>query len=354
MSGAAARGGGAARRAGAALAALLLAAPLAAGAASGALVGDGRYAMGTILEITLEPPGGSDGRALLDRAYARAEALERLLTSFDEDSALMRFNRAAGAGPRPVPPDLARVLAESVALGRATGGAFDVTVGPLVRLWQQAAAQGRRPTPEALAAARARVGADGIRVDLEAGTAALARPGMAVELGGIAKGYALDRIGEELRAAGVTRALLSFGQSSLLALGAPPGADGWRLLVRRPDGGFVGVATLRDQAASVSQTLGQFTEIEGRRYGHLVDPRSGEPLVRNALAMVLAASATEAEAWSKALLVLEPEAALARLEARPGVEALLLEADGRRFETSGWRAASRLEPLPDPREDDAP
>jgi thiamine biosynthesis lipoprotein len=321
-------------------------------AAEPVVVSDGRYVMGTILEITLAAPDAPRGRALLDRLYGTAAALDALLSHWQPESGLSRFNRAAGQGPQRIDPDLARALALSLELSRETGGAFDVTVGPLVALWRHAGERGVAPTGEERARARARSGAAGLRVDLAASTAELERTGAAVDLGGLAKGLALDRLHEELERAGIESALLSFGQSSLLAIGAPPGAPGWRLLVRQPDpggegqgaAGFAGVATLRDRAASISATLGQWTEIEGRRYGHLIDPRSGEPLQRAAQAMVLSASAARAEAWSKALLVLEPREALERLAAAGG-EALVLEADGRSFETPGWRAATAFEAI---------
>jgi thiamine biosynthesis lipoprotein len=316
------------------------------------VVTDGRYAMGTVLEVSVVAADPARARAAIAEAFAIAAALEARLSNWDPGSALMRLNAAAGRGPQPVDPELARVLAASLALSQRTRGAFDVTVGPAVQLWRAAAERSRLPSARERARARAVVGARNLRLDPAAGTAELVRAGASVELGGIAKGWALDRMAEALRAAGVTAALLSFGQSSLWAIGAPPGEPGWRLLVRRPDGGFAGVATLRDRAVSVSGSVGQWVEIGGRRFGHVIDPRSGEPLVRAAQAVVLAPDAAAAEAFSKALLVLAPEEALALLEAEPGCEALLLEGDGRRYETSGWAAASHFEPaaheLPEP------
>jgi len=307
------------------------------------VVSDGRYAMGTVLEVTVAAADEAAGRAAIERAFAVAAALEPLLSNWDAGSAVMRLNAAAGRGPQPVDPELARVLEASRALSHRTRGAFDVTVGPLVQLWRAAGARGRRPSAAELARARAAVGADGVLADPEAGTAGLARADASIELGGIAKGWALDRMAETLRAAGVAGALLSFGQSSLWAIGAPPREAGWRLALRDPAGGYAGVATLRDRAVSVSGSFGQWTEIEGRRHGHVIDPRSGEPLLRAAEAIVLAPDATSAEAFSKALLVLPPEG-IALLEAEPGLEALLLEDDGSHYETSGWQAASRFEP----------
>ena len=138
------------------------------------------------------------------------------------ESALSRLNASAGAGAREVPPPLLHIVADSLALSRATRGSFDVSVGPLVTLWTRAARLDRPPTPAELAEARRRVGAGCVRIG--PGTVELA-PGASLDLGGIAKGWALDRMREHLRARGVENALVSFGQSSLMALGAPPGAS---------------------------------------------------------------------------------------------------------------------------------
>jgi thiamine biosynthesis lipoprotein len=167
---------------------------------------------------------------------------------------------------------------------------------------------------------------------------------MSVNLGGVAKGYALDSLLPLLDAHGVDAALLNFGQSSTWARGAPPAAEGWRLLVRGPDGGFAGIVTLRDQALSVSSSLGQFTEIEGQRYGHILDPRTGQPLVRARQTLIVAPRADLAEALSKALLVLEAEAGLERVASQPGCEGLLIEAGGILRMTPGFAEAVLFEP----------
>ena len=327
-------------------AALVLAAAASALASPpGVEVSDGRYVMGTILAITLEVEEPARGRELLDRLYGAAHHLDQVLTLYDPESALSRLNARAGHGPQAVDPELADLLARSIGFSQRTGGSFDVSVGPLVSLWRAAAERGVAPTPAELERARARVGSEGLRV-LSDRSVEIVRAGASIDLGGVAKGYALDRLLEPLRAAGVANALLDFGESSFWALGAPPGEDGWRLLVRRPDSGYAGVATLRDRAVSVSESLGQSLEIGGRRYGHVIDPRSGRPLESAALAMVLAPTAAEAEALSKALLLLGEEAGLALLEAQPGCEGLLVLAGGRQASTRGWQAATRFEPEP--------
>jgi thiamine biosynthesis lipoprotein len=320
--------------------AVLAAATLAAAATPGS--SDGRYVMGTVLEIRLPDASPARGRPLLESLFARAEALDAELSSFRPESALSRLNRAAGGGWHPVPPDLARLLELSLRYSAETRGSFDVTVAPLVALWTTAAERGELPDAASLAHAREQVGARKLRVG--AAGASLA-PGAAVDLGGIAKGYATDALARELRARGVERALLDFGGSSLHALGAPPGERGWRVLVRDAAGGFAGVATLRDQALSVSGSFGQSRTIPGRRFGHVIDPRSAWPLERAALAAVVSGSGARAEALSKALLVLGPREGIALVESRADAEGLLVLEDGSRHQTRGFGAAVAFEPM---------
>jgi thiamine biosynthesis lipoprotein len=237
--------------------------------------------------------------------------------------------------------ELAAALAAARDYGALTSGAFDVTVGPLVALWTEAARRDREPEAAELEAALARVGVEKLRVTET--RAELPLSGMSIDLGGLAKGWALDRMRELLAAEAVSRAFVSFGQSSLLGLGAPPDAPGWRVLLRGVDRPYEGVVTLHDRALSVSASLGQWSEIGGRRYGHVLDPRSGRPLTQRREAAVVDTNATRAEALTK-LLVLEPDEGLALLESLDGVEGILME-EGRTRRSSGWDAAVDWEPL---------
>jgi thiamine biosynthesis lipoprotein len=320
------------------------AAPPAAPAPASATLSDGRYVMGTVLELTLHGPEPAALARARDRAFALAERLEARVSRYREDSDVARLNAAAGGAAVAVTPGTAALLRAALGHARRTRGAFDVTVGPLVELWTRAARDGALPGEAELAATRARVGpghvhvGDDDRVRLDAGSA--------VDLGGIAKGWALDRMLPALREEGVTAALLSFGQSSVQALGAPPDAPGWRLLARAPGGGFAGVVVLWDAALSVSGSLGQGSEIAGRRFGHVLDPRSGWPLERRRQALVVAPSGELAEVLSTALLVLGEDEGLALVARSEGCEALLLDADGRRWSTPGWQRATAFEPVP--------
>ncbi len=299
--------------------------------------------MGTVFEATL--PAGTPSTAF-EELFDIARELDALLSIYSEASDVNRLNRNAGQGPVPIAEPVREILELSVDYFRRTGGVFDVTIGPLIELWMHAAERGSVPTGAEIATAKGRVGSDKIHIS-EDGRAGLEEPGMSVNLGGIAKGYALDRMLPRLRASGVESALLSFGQSSTWALGAPAGKPGWRLLVRGTTGDFVGLITLKDQALSVSESLGQSVEIGGKRFGHIIDPRTGQPLIRERQALVIAPTGALAEALSKVMLVADLDAALALVEAEPGCEGLLIEADGKLFTTHGWHEASGFEPLPD-------
>jgi thiamine biosynthesis lipoprotein len=304
-------------------------------------VSDGRYVMGTVLEASLYAPDVATGRAVLEEIFARAERLDGLLSVYRPDSDVSRLNASPAGATQLVDPDVATILVDSVGFSLLTGGAFDVTVGPLVDLWVEAASTGIIPTQAALDQALESVGADKISLRSD-GRVALLVTGMSVNLGGVAKGWALDRMREVLVERGIESALLNFGQSSTWAIGTPPDAQGWRLLARSAADGFLGVMSLADTALSVSGTLGDFVEIGGRRYGHILDPRTGQPLTRRRQAIVLAPDAAIAEALSKALLVMGEEDGIALVEAQPGCEALLDDAEEGRWTTSGWQKAAQL------------
>ena len=308
------------------------------------VVSDGRYAMGTVLEITLRAPDEDAGDAALAELFGAAHQLEGLLTLFDAESPLSRLNRAAGQGVQAVDAELAELLSRARDHAALTGGAFDVTVGPLAALWKRAAVRNALPSEAELSAALARVGWENVRV-LRGGRVALETSGVAVDLGGIAKGWALDRMRVILERRQIDSALLNFGQSSVWALGRPDAAGAWQLLARGPGDGFLGVLQLQDVALSVSGSLGQSVEIDGRRFGHIVDPRTGRALQRRRQALVVGPDATLAEALSKAVLVLGEVEGLGLVAAQPGCEALLMDADGGIWRTPGWDTATGFSSL---------
>jgi len=301
---------------------------------------DGRLQMGTIFEITLVGLDEAEAETLLEQLYAEVARLEGRYSRHDSDAELARLNRAAGGPPMPVSADLFELLRLSERWREQSRGAFDVTVGAWVVLWERAAQRDRLPTAGERTATQSRAGAGALR--LFASRQAQLVAGVTLDLGAIGKGAALDVLADRVREQGVPAALLNFGQSSYWAHGARPGTEGWRLALRDPAGGLAGTLTLTDQALSVSASRGQSAVIEGRRYGHIIDPRTGEPLLRDAQAAVIAPSAAAAEAISTALLVLGPDAGLAWVESLLDCEALWIDADGTR-QTEGWSEATRFE-----------
>jgi thiamine biosynthesis lipoprotein len=302
-------------------------------------VSEGQYVMGTILEITVCTPASSfEAQRLLQSLFTTATRLDSLFTIFSPNSPLSRLNASAGGESKAVPPEVTAILSLSLDYWRLTHGAFDVTIGPLMAVWRRAETTQTFPSASALQQAYACVGSEKMRLSSN-GNVTLTHPGMSIDLGGIGKGYALDRLATALREPGKTNALLDFGQSSIWALGTPGNAPGWRLLVRQLDGRNVGIVTLRDQALSISGSFGQSFTVQGQHYGHVIDPRSGTPLQRDLLACVIAPTAAQAEALSKALLILGEQQGIALLQRLPGVEGLLVEAEGQRWMTAGWRQA---------------
>jgi thiamine biosynthesis lipoprotein len=271
------------------IAGLALAVVLALPASAARAATQVHYVMGTLLRVDVD---GDVAPAVFAPCFAAARALDRTFSRFDPASELVRVN-AAGGGP--ASPSFRAGLDAAMALARATGGTFDVTVGASTALW-------RRPRPPArgeVAAARASVGDVRIeddRVTLGAGTR--------LDFDGLAKGLAVDECVAALRRHGVTRALVSFGESSLYAIGAPRGAAAWSLDVRGIDPAFaVARLALRDEAAAVSSVFGGAGRRTAGGCGHVVDPRSGRCLSDEAVSVVVAPRAADAEAWAKAVLV---------------------------------------------------
>jgi FAD:protein FMN transferase len=302
-------------------------------------VTEGRPAMGTVLEITLVAAGEAEAHAVIERCFAETGRLEMLFTTWREDGELARLNARAGQGPQHASPELVRIVRDALRLSRETDGSFDVTVGPLMALWREAARRNRLPSAFELWHARERVGRGVVHLDDEPGRIALER-GAALDLGGFAKGWTLDRLGELLARAGIHRALLNFGGSSLLALGAPLDASRWRVAV---DAGPLLAWT--DRSVSISSAFGQSFHVEGHEFAHIVDPRSGSPVQRRQRAIVVAPDGATAEAWSKAFVVLPLSDSSARL-ARTSELAVSVDDAGVAVRSPGFGRYVADEPAP--------
>jgi thiamine biosynthesis lipoprotein len=237
-------------------------------------------------------------RAALDRIAA----LDAILSDYRDDSELRRLGARAGVWVV-VSPELFAVLSRALEISRATGGAFDPTVGPLVVLWREARANRRLPDRPALEAARARVGWTHVQVDRSRRAVRLDRGDMRLDLGGIAKGYILQQAVAALARAGVTRALVEAGGD--IAVGdAPPDRDGWRIDVPGAEAAFASrAARLTNASLATSGPTAQFVEIDGVRYSHVIDPRTGLGLTTHVTARVIAADGATADALATALTI---------------------------------------------------
>jgi thiamine biosynthesis lipoprotein len=288
-----------------------------------------RHAMATRFEIVLHGDDLVALRAAGEEALAEIDRLESQLSLYRPGSEISQVNARAAREPVQVSPELFALLRHARQLHEETDGAFDITVAPLVRCWGFMGANGRKPAPEAVARAQAQVGMRRVALNESDHTIRFETDEMMLDLGAIGKGYAVGRAAELLREAGVTSALLHGGTSTAYAIGQPPEADFWTVAIERPPAAFpagpeLPKVSLKDEALSVSAAWGRFFECEGRTFGHVLDPRNGQPVTDSLLSAVVLPCATETDALSTALLVLGRAGhdAVARL--RPRLRTLLL------------------------------
>jgi thiamine biosynthesis lipoprotein len=235
--------------------------------------------------------------------------------------------RATGeAALKEVEPSVFRLLRHARQLQGETGGAFDITVAPLVRCWGFMHGTGRLPEPAEIAAVRACSGMAHVQLDEENYSVRFDQEGVMIDLGAIGKGYAVDCAVETLREAGVASALLHGGTSTVYGLGSPPDAEGWKIAIAAAPGQPSSQRTvvLRDHALSVSAVWGKSFEADGRKFGHVIDPRTGWPVNNAVQAAVALPSATETDALSTALLVLGLEGHQAISQLRPDMRTLVM------------------------------
>lgn len=300
------------------------------------------YVMGTLLEITLFHESREQGRRVLAGCFQEARRLEEIFSTYNDDSDLDRLNRHAGLGPIEIDRELWSVLKIALSLGQATDGAIDITVGPIVDLWRAAEEQGVMPAHNLLTEAFDRTGISRVQL-LPDGKAALRHAGMRLDLGGIGKGYAVDRLSAILAQEGVASAFINFGRSSLAALGSPPGRERWPVMLESHGDTPIGLAYLKDQCLGVSGSFGRFFQIGETRLSHLIDPRNGFPLRHHRLSVAVARTATEAEALTKAITILGGGQGFAIANRFSGTEGLMVYANGSRINTPGFIETVRFE-----------
>jgi len=257
--------------------------------------------------------------------------LESQLTVYRDNSEIMAINRRAFSASIPVEPRLFALLRKAIELYHFTDGAFDITAGPLSKVWGFHRREGKIPEPADLQAALMKVGSRWLELDETTSQIRFLREGIEINLGGIGKGYALDRCAEELTAMGLGNYLLHGGQSSILARGNRAGIEkqarqGWSIGLRHPiwQGKRLAEIFLHDRALGTSGTGRQGFFHQGRRYGHIIDPRNGIPADGVLSSTVLAPTAAEADALATAFYVLGPEPSLALCKKRPDISMIMV------------------------------
>lgn len=303
------------------------------------------YTMGTLLEITIQGENALEARKILRKAFQELRRLEEVFTDYDPDSPLSRLNRRAGLGPEVVEPELYDVIELSLKLSMATEGAFDITVGPLLDLWRLAGENGRWPEPSHISKILLSSGSRGIKL-LKGSRVELLDKGMRLDLGGIGKGYAIDRVVEIFKSEGVRRAFVNFGGSSIYALGTASEGKPWVAWVTGPDRkSITGLLELNDMALSASASFGRDLSIGEVRLGHIIDPKTGAPMRQDLAAVAIAKSAAEAEAFSKALLILKSRGALETTAFYKSIAGLVSGPDGDALQSPTLRKMGIFKPL---------
>ena len=268
----------------------------------------------------------------VEDAFDEVDRIDRLMSHYRSDSPLSRINRDAARGPVAVDAELFDFIADAMRYNRESDGAFDITVGPLMKAWGFFRGEGRMPSDPELASARRHVGAGHVVLNAANKTIAFDEPGVELDLGGIAKGYAVDRAVRVLKDRNVSAALVSSGGSTIYALGAPPGRPAWDVTIQDPTDSRKSAltVTVTDRAVSIAGTSEKFFESGGVKYSHIMDPRTGRPVQGVLSVAVIAGTGTAGDALDDALFVMGVEKSRAFLQKFPGTQAILFLPDGTR------------------------
>lgn len=323
------------RRVALAVIAFGLVAPLRPAAASRAdlvRVEASRMSMACLYTIVAYGERGDALERTLEEALDEVDRVDRLMSHYKPESPLSRLNREAAAGPVAVDRELFDFIATAIGYSQRSRGAFDITVGPLMKAWGFFGGDGRVPSPSELARARALVGYRHVVLDRAHEAIRFDRAGMELDLGGIAKGYAVDRVVALLRRRGVVAALVSAGGSTTYGVGAPPGRAGWDIDVQDPleAARIAFTVRLKDRALSVSGRSEKSFEADGVGYTHIMDPRTGRPVRGILTVLVFTDTGTAGDALDNALFVLGPERSRTLLPPHGPTQAVFLLPHGPR------------------------
>ena len=285
-----------------------------------------RQVMGTFTRILVVAPDKKTALSAIEAGMTAITRVDTLMSDWDPNSQLSEVNRRAFLEPVMVDADLFEVLSAAMDCSKLSDGAFDITIAPVVLLWRQTRQTGIAPTDEQVAAARAKVGYKNLLLDGQAKTVRFAVEGMALDLGGIAKGYAVDRAVTALKQAGALGGMVSVG-GEVYCFGTPAGKQPhWYIGLQDPadDDRILLKLKLDGRAVSTSGDYQQFVIINGQKHSHIVNPATAQSAADLSSATIIAPTSMQADALATAVSVLGPEKGLAMIESVPDVEALLI------------------------------
>lgn len=291
------------------------------------LVQKKKYLMGTVFEIAAYGESASQTSDAIEKAFQEISRLDDVMSDYKPESDLSRLNRSAHYHRQTVPSDLYRVIEESLRYSRLSDGRFDITVGPLARLWRSAERGEGVPSYREEEAARKCVGYR--KIDLTPPDGVEFRSTcLEIDLGAIGKGYALDRAAEMLRANGITSALLDAGGSTIVALDPPAGEAGWTIPVRDPSGKLGPHVSLSNNSLSTSEQSRSSLLLKNS-VGHILDPENGTPVKTRLGVSVIAKTGTESDALSTTMLLVGPEKGAEIVKGVAGAAAIWISSDGK-------------------------
>jgi thiamine biosynthesis lipoprotein len=305
---------------------------------------DGGYReiMGTFARVVAVADNTRQARACIEAGFAELRRIDSVMSDYKTDSELGKVNREAFGKAVKVSPELFWILQKSSEFSRLSNGAFDITVGPLVDLWHKAGEANAMPDENALAEAKARVGYEKLILDANAQTVQFAVEGMRLDLGGIAKGYAVDKAVVAMQRCGAIGGMVDSG-GNIRCFGKPTNKDVWLVGLQNPQAVDVNsvlpqlqavgsdqvlmVLKLNDMAVATSGGYRRFVTVDGRRFSHIIDTNTATSANKLASDTIIARTAIDADALSTAVNVLGPEKGLALIESLPDVEAILITAE---------------------------
>lgn len=299
--------------------------------------------MGTTVQITAVAKDERTAHKAIEKARQTIAQTEAVMSYYKSDSQLSMINSMAHKKAVKIDAELFEVISKSIEFNKLTGGAFDCTIAPVLELWRQSAKNGTKPTQEQLAQAKAKTGSDKLIINAAEHTVKFAIEGMKLDLGGIAKGYAVDKAVDAMRSAGANGGLIDAG-GDIRCFGTPPSSHkNWTVGLQNPDitaengRAMIRKFVINDMAITTSGDYYRFVVVGGEKISHIIDPSISKPAKQLCSVSVIAPDATAADALSTAVTVLGTEKGMALIESLDGIEAMLIEChpQEKTFQSSG-------------------